>query len=189
MNRLLAGALAGGVGTYAMTMAKRCLFPKLPPAERYPLPPREITQDVVERVAGREVADEELLLDATLASHFAYGAASGAVFAMLGLHEKHPVANGVAFGVAVWAVSYLGWLPAAGILTPATRHPPARNALMIAVHVVWGGVTGDAVARLLRSAELYGQAGADRLYDRAGRPAPERLLDEDDRFKRASRTP
>lgn len=188
MNRLLAGALAGVVGTYAMTLAKQCLFPRLPPSQRYPLPPREITQDVIERGAGREVADDELLLDATVASHFAYGAASGAVFSVLGLHERHPVRNGVAFGVAVWAVSYLGWLPAAGILTPATRHPPARNALMIAVHVVWGGVTGDAVARLLRSAELFDQAGADRLYDRAWHPASERLLPSDGRVKQASRT-
>lgn len=167
MNRLLAGALAGVVGTYAMTLAKQCLFPGLPPSERYALPPREITQDVVERTAGREIADEESLLDATLASRFAYGAASGAMFSLLGLHERSPVRNGVAFGLAVWAVSYLGWLPAAGILTPATRHPPARNALMIAVHVVWGGVTGHAAARLSRTSELYGRAPAERLRDRA----------------------
>jgi hypothetical protein len=25
---------------------------------------------------------------------------------------------------------------------PATRHPPRRNALMVAAHVVWGGVLG-----------------------------------------------
>jgi hypothetical protein len=52
------------------------------------------------------------------------------------------VLAGAGFGVAVWAGSYLGWLPAAGILSPATEHPPRRNALMIASHVVWGATAG-----------------------------------------------
>jgi hypothetical protein len=50
--------------------------------------------------------------------------------------------------VAVWAGSYLGWLPAAGILSPATEHPARRNALMIASHVVWGAAAGVIVERL-----------------------------------------
>jgi hypothetical protein len=58
------------------------------------------------------------------------------------------VLAGVGFGLAVWAVSYLGWLPAAGILSPATEHPARRNALMIGAHVVWGATTGLAVGRL-----------------------------------------
>ena len=41
-NRLLLGALAGIAGTFAMTAAARAMHRRLPPAERYPLPPREI---------------------------------------------------------------------------------------------------------------------------------------------------
>ncbi|ASP86732.1 hypothetical protein CDO26_19225 (plasmid) [Sinorhizobium meliloti] len=37
--------------------------------------------------------------------------------------------NGPAYGLAIWAASYLGWIPAAGILTPATKHPMSRNLL------------------------------------------------------------
>lgn len=40
----------------------------------------------------------------------------------------------------VWTVSYLGWVPALGLLTPAGRHPSRRNARMIAAHLVWGTV-------------------------------------------------
>ena len=31
-----------------------------------------------------------------------------------------------------------GWIPALNLLEPATEHPARRNALMIAVHLVWG---------------------------------------------------
>ena len=44
----------------------------------------------------------------------------------------------MAYGLGVWAMSYLGWIPAARILTPAHRHPLRRNLLMIAAHIVWG---------------------------------------------------
>jgi putative membrane protein len=42
----------------------------------------------------------------------------------------------------VWAGSYLGLLPVLGILSPATRHPTGRNALMIAAHIIWGATLG-----------------------------------------------
>jgi putative membrane protein len=45
-------------------------------------------------------------------------------------------------------VSYLGLLPALGILRPATEHPERRNALMIVAHLIWGSITGLIVARM-----------------------------------------
>lgn len=165
MNRVLAGAIAGIAGTYAMTVAKDILFPRLPPTQRYPLPPREITQDVVERVSG-PATDEQALLSATVASHFAFGAGCGVLFVLSGLHRKRPIRNGIGFGLGVWTASYLGWLPAAKILTPATRHPAGRNGLMIAVHLVWGAVTGHAADVLFRSGRIYGGGRTGRLHDR-----------------------
>jgi uncharacterized membrane protein YagU involved in acid resistance len=50
--------------------------------------------------------------------------------------------TGATFGLGVWVASYLGLMPMLGILRPATRHPARRNALMIAAHLVWGGVLG-----------------------------------------------
>ena len=44
------------------------------------------------------------------------------------------------------------------ILTPATRHPPARNSLMLAAHVVWGGVTGVTAAYLMGMEEEHRSA-------------------------------
>jgi uncharacterized membrane protein YagU involved in acid resistance len=58
--------------------------------------------------------------------------------------------KGALFGVGVWAASYLGWLPAAGILRPATREPAGRNAMMIASHAVWGASLAVISERLRR---------------------------------------
>jgi hypothetical protein len=57
-------------------------------------------------------------------------------------YRSTPGLQGIACGLAVWTLSYLGWLPALGILRPATEHPPRRTALMIAAHAVCGLVLG-----------------------------------------------
>lgn len=166
MNKILAGAIAGMVGTFAMTLAKDLMVSKLLPEERYPLPPREITQDAAERVAGRALEGEEGLVSGTVAAHFGFGVACGMLFTGLNLHRWWPVLSGTGFGLMVWVGSYLGWIPAAGILKPATTHPAGRNALMIAVHAVWGAATGYAVATLMRSERLYGSERRSELKDR-----------------------
>ena len=153
MNRVLLGALAGLAATAPMTLAMKLMHEQLPPEERYPLPPRAVTEGVAEKAGVNEHLDEGERVAATWASHFAYGAACGALYGALsgGRAEERPVLSGVGFGLAVWAGSYLGWLPAAGILAPATEHPARRNALMIAAHVVWGATTGAALERMDRN--------------------------------------
>lgn len=127
LDKALLGALAGVTVTTAMTAVVRRLHVALPSDERYPLPPREIVESTVPASSEGEARYRTLL------AHFAFGGFTGALFAM-------PPARGldIAYGIGVWGISYLGWIPAAGILAPATRHPPRRNLLMIAAHVVWG---------------------------------------------------
>ena len=167
MNRMLLGGIAGVIGTYAMTLAKLLLFAGLPRRERYPLPPREITQEVAERLAGQPLHDEQSLMTGTIAAHFGFGAVCGMLFTALNLHRRRPVLNGAGFGLLVWVASYLGWVPASGILTDASRHPLGRNLLMIAVHAVWGASAGHAAATLMRSARIYGSDRRSELKDRA----------------------
>ena len=150
MNRILLGALAGLAATGPMTLAMKLMHEQLPREEQYPLPPRQVTEGMAEKAGVNEHLDEEERETATWVSHFAYGAACGALYGAVSGErvDSHPVLAGVGFGVAAWAGSYLGWLPAAGIIAPATEHPPRRTALMIAAHVVWGATTGVAVERL-----------------------------------------
>jgi putative membrane protein len=78
---------------------------------------------------------------ATFLAHFGYGAAGGAVYSAIDRALPLPTAaKGLLFGLFVWTASYLGLLPATGILTPATEHPARRNALMILAHFIWGGI-------------------------------------------------
>jgi putative membrane protein len=75
----------------------------------------------------------------TWLAHFGYGGAAGALFS--GTQHRFPggfAVRGAWFGLLVWSGSYLGLLPALGVLKPATAHPIPRNALMIMAHVIWG---------------------------------------------------
>lgn len=143
LKAILIGAAAGLVATVPMTLVMEALHRTLPPREQYPLPPREITEEVAEKAGINEHLQESERRALTWISHFGYGATMGALYAPLTYHYRFdPLIGGVSYGLAVWAGSYLGWLPAADILRPATEHPPRRNALMITAHVVWGATAG-----------------------------------------------
>ena len=68
---------------------------------------------------------------------------TGAAYAPLAQHFRlPPVAGGIAYGLGVWASSYLGWLPATGLYRSPGREPKRRHAMMIGAHAVWGAVLG-----------------------------------------------
>ncbi len=149
MNKLVIGTIAGLAATAPMTLAMKAMHRNLPPQDRHPLPPREVTMNIAEKVGLKEHLNEPLRRELTIVSHFAYGAAAGAVYASL--EEKMPLPppfSGVCFGHAVWVGSYLGWLPMAGIQPPVTEKSSRRVALMIAAHVVWGAATDLALNSL-----------------------------------------
>jgi putative membrane protein len=153
---LASGALAGFLATFPMSGVMLAARELLPAHEQYPLPPSEIVSEVADKTGAEEIEAGPDHTLATAVSHFAYGAAAGAVYTLLP-HQisPFPALNGTAFGLAVWAGSYLGLLPALGILRPATEHPARRNALMIAAHVVWGSTLGV----LVDSFEKNGEEG------------------------------
>jgi hypothetical protein len=154
-GHILLGAIAGFAAALPMTAAMRRLHRALPDPERYPLPPREIAEDLPSPGVPTSAA--------TLLHHFLYGGAAGALFAAL--FPGRSIASGTAYGLAVWAGSYLGWIPAAGILRPGSKHPARRNLLMLAVHVVWGASLAAALAELE-------QAERDS-FSRSASPNPE----------------
>ncbi|WP_345451293.1 DUF1440 domain-containing protein [Deinococcus aluminii] len=144
MNPFLKAALAGCAATLPMSVwmlaAQHFLLPR---RERYPLPPEQITEHAAEAAGLDAVADSEPVLKAaTVFNHFAYGAATGALYAPLRELPGSPILKGMGLGLGVWTGSYLGLLPATGLLSSATEHPARRNALMIAAHLIWGGCTG-----------------------------------------------
>ena len=156
VHDLLSGAIAGFVATVPMTISMLVGWRLLPRLERYPLPPREITGEIAERVGIEDHLTEGQLTAATLFSHFGYGALFGSTYALM--EKRVPLRSsikGVLAGLMLWVASYLGWLPALRILKPATRHPWRRNALMILAHVVWGLALGETTRKLESDTPQY----------------------------------
>jgi hypothetical protein len=156
-RQIVFGALAGLSATMAMTATMRTLHQTLPTPDAYPLPPREITDTVFP--SSRTDQGTTALL-----AHFAYGALTGALYAVLPRNR----APGVIYGPLVWAASYFGWIPASGVLRPAHHHPLRRNALMILAHAVWGAALSAGLDELDKAAEHgFGQG-----------PRPDALVDQ-----------
>lgn len=138
-KRLFSGALAGAAATIPMSWAMELMHRLLPAGEQHPLPPREITDRLIRAAGVDDAISNEQRLWLALVSHLSYGAAAGAVHAAIPVHVRvPPLFRSTTYGLAVWAGSYLGLLPALGLLASATRHPRGRNAVMILAHVVWG---------------------------------------------------
>jgi hypothetical protein len=152
LPKLLKGAAAGLAATVPMTLAMYLGYQGLPEDQRYPLPPRLITLAAASRVGVEDKIDEEPATTmASGAAHFGYGAFGGAVYAAsAGLAPGNPIVKGSIFGLLWWAAGYLGWLPAFGLLSPATRHPAHRRWLMLSVNVLWSVVTALLISRLNR---------------------------------------
>lgn len=103
MYKMIFGALAGLTATNAMTCFMRLAFDRLPMQHRYPLPPRELTDALVSTDADRHPDTADL----TVVAHFAYGSLAGALYPLIGKNR----AAGILYGIFVWCISYLGWIP------------------------------------------------------------------------------
>jgi hypothetical protein len=147
---LLRGSVAGAVGTAAMSALMLA-------AGRAGLigrqPPEAIARTATRRVTGAEPHGDTANVLSSV-SHLGFGVASGALYAALPAPDVvPPPVRGAAFGVAVWAASYLGWVPRVlGALPSAEDDRDDRVAVMIAAHLVYGGVLGALDARWRASA-------------------------------------
>jgi hypothetical protein len=165
-ERVVAGAVNGGVATLVMTLV-------MAGERRLGLlgdyPPVELTDRAARRTElGRDVPERDRRR-AGAVLHLLFGALAGASFTVLRTIVLRPLGRaipgpllGIAFGLGVWAASYAGWIPALGLLPPPSEDRPSRPIGMIAAHVVYGavlGISGDVAEQLpVRSVGL----GRDR---------------------------
>jgi uncharacterized membrane protein YagU involved in acid resistance len=138
MKRVLRGAAAGTLATGAMSMV-------MLGAKRVGLmggmPPEKITARLLNRAGVRRSAAQQDAIATVL--HFGFGAAAGAGFGVVAQRRVTiRVPAGMAYGAAIWGVSYLGWVPALGIMAPAQRDRVDRQATMLAGHLVFGATLG-----------------------------------------------
>jgi putative membrane protein len=139
LSEVAIGLAAGAAATIPMSWSMELLHRLLPRQQQHALPPRKITERLTKAVGLRQHLSDEQRMWLSLAAHVGYGAAVGAIYAAT--HKSVPanaLAKGTAYGGAVWAGSYLGLLPAVGLLSNAAKHPARRNAVMITTHAVFG---------------------------------------------------
>lgn len=151
MRRGLRGAVSGFIATVPMSLAMLALQRTAPERERYRLPPEEITRRMAQRAGlADEVNEPEEVTAATMASHLGYGVASGSIYGLMPRLLPIPsIPRGILFGLSVWAVSYMGWLPAAGLFPHASRRSAGRNTVMIVAHIIWGATLASLMSKAL----------------------------------------
>jgi uncharacterized membrane protein YagU involved in acid resistance len=147
MLTLLRGAVSGAVatGTMSLVMAAGKRLGLLEVA-----PPKEITARAAQAADLRPHTMPRPAFDAGwIASHFGFGAAAGALYALLRKFLPLPPAGaGLLYGLAVWVVSYIGLLPSLDLYPPPEHDSPSREGVMIAAHAVYGVTLGEVNERL-----------------------------------------
>jgi TctA family transporter len=146
------GTIGGVIGAVPMSVAMLA-------ARRMGLmgrqPPERITQKIFFR-GKRRPRNADMRNRVASLLHFAFGGAVGAVFGVMQRrlpHRANPAFTGLLFGAFVWATSYLGWLPALGLMPYAHRERPDRPIVMVVVHLIFGATLGAVVGWLGRFAD------------------------------------
>jgi uncharacterized membrane protein YagU involved in acid resistance len=165
-DQLTKGAVAGFAATGPMTLFAELAHPALPEHERDPLPPRHITANLAEAAGVRDHLSEQDEQALTMVNHFGFGTTMGALYGTFAQRlPGPPLVGGISYGLAVWAASYLGWVPAAGLYRSPKNEPAPRHALLIAAHAVWGAALAATFAELDRrradpSSQAFHKRGA-----------------------------
>ncbi|MGC5015414.1 DUF6789 family protein [Streptosporangium sp. DT93] len=152
---LVRGAVSGVLATTAMSAVmlagdRAGLMPDQPP--------KRIVRAVLPGHRHRPKPGEKALGALT---HVAFGTACGAAFGALCGRRRASVTLGVGYGLAIWVVSYQGWVPMTGILPPISDDRPGRPAVMAAAHVVYGAALALAVNGIGRSTGPAGPGSGD----------------------------
>jgi uncharacterized membrane protein YagU involved in acid resistance len=156
MSAFARGAIAGAIGTAAMTAYQ--LAVKKARGERLDTPVPRTWSDapppaqVVKKAAdlagqgGRLTkADVPLLTNAV---HWLYGLTWGIGYAAVAQRLRpNPIAGAVGLGTAIWASAYAELVPL-GIYKPPWQYPPQELGLDLSYHLVYGAGVAAAYAGL-----------------------------------------
>lgn len=145
MKSLARGALAGPVGTTLMTASMLPL--KKASMSPGPVPPRQITERLLNKLGIRDYLSPPAFEASWMALHLGYGIVSGVAYAFVqkAIGGERPFLAGAAFGMVLWAAGYCGWLPLMGLYPPPTRLSKRKVAAeLIGTHLVYGVSTAQA---------------------------------------------
>jgi uncharacterized membrane protein YagU involved in acid resistance len=110
------------------------------------LPPKKIASKLLDR-GGFDPSEGQRNALASLL-HVAFGAGAGAAFGVVAPRVSVPTLPlGIAYGAAIWGVSYMGWVPALGIMPPADDDRRGRQVVMFVCHLIYGAALGALAGR------------------------------------------
>jgi putative membrane protein len=148
LRGIVAGLVAGIVGAGAMSIAHKA-FPAAAEQEQGEDSTVKVADSLTRRLLGRPLPDDKKPLAGNIV-HYAFGAGVGALYGGLAaVVPRVTVALGLPFGVAVWLGAHVIMVPALGLAAPPTRQPLSKEALELALHLVYGAVT-ELGRRLIR---------------------------------------
>ncbi len=146
-SSVLTGAVAGAAATVPMTLTLFGVAPFLPGVRAFP--PRMAVRLVTGKAGLWQQLSARQRSRLSWAGHFGYGALMGGVYASAaGRYGGRGAGGGLAFGLAVWAGSYLGALPALGIRRPLRKSFRDDHVQLVVAHLVWGAALGWLEKRL-----------------------------------------
>lgn len=144
-----AGLLSGSVATLAMSGI-------MLNGQRIGLlgkqPPRHVSDAILDRLFG-SAPGEQPRRWMTAVVHLGIGAGAGGLHQVgrrMAARPQPAVLWGGAAGAILWALAYWVVAPVVGLLPPPDRDRPGRPQVMLASHVLWGGLSaalGDRLAR------------------------------------------
>ena len=156
MTGILAGAIGGLAGTWAMSVAQRAwthaVDGQAPESAAGKHDARDwqersegqnsneiAAQRLASRIVGRSLDQGELAVAAAL-MHYTFGAAMGALYGgYLEQHRRHT--TGIGFGLAVWLFADEIAMPIVGLSDSTLRRPLEKRLQSIAAHIVFGMAT------------------------------------------------
>ena len=147
VERAALGAAAGLMGTLAiqvMRTSNQKLLPETMPPIRED-PGAFMVEQAEELLPEQAQDDIPDFAEAAAAKALAmgYGMTAGALLGALRSGEGNVVVDGVVLGLGTWAVGYLGWLPASGLMPPLTKQTPEQVLSVAVQHAVFGVITAS----------------------------------------------
>lgn len=149
LSRSIARGIGAGVVATTTMTAGMFVFQKAGLLGR--MPPRLLTERTLARLGLRRKTSRASRKLLTAVMHYGFGATMGAIFevgksALEARQGRAPsaavVGSGVGFGTLVWVASYMGWVPAAGLMASPSKDRPGRPTSMVLAHWIFGATLG-----------------------------------------------
>ena len=145
IERTALGAAAGVAATFLLqgvrTSEQKLLPETMPPLRE---DPGEFMVEQAEELLPEETREQVPTVVETVAAKslaIGYGMTAGALYGALRPRPGNLLVDGTALGLGVWAVGYLGWLPALGLMPPVEQQETEQVAGPIVQHVIFGLAT------------------------------------------------